>query len=70
MFKKGDPEDLNNYRPISLLPSFSKIFESAMNSRLTDFFKMYDLLNNQQHGFQKGKSTQTALFDLMQAILN
>lgn len=64
MFKKGDPEDLNNYRPISLLPSFSKIFESAMNSRLTDFFKMYDLLNNQQHGFQKGNRSDAGYFKL------
>lgn len=37
LFKKGDPKNVENYRPISLLSSFSKIFEAAMCNRIVNF---------------------------------
>lgn len=67
--KKGSRSEFGNYRPISLLPSFSKIFESAMASRLTDFFITNKLLHENQHGFLKGKSTNTAIYEFTNKIL-
>lgn len=63
LFKRGDPEYMDNYRPISLLPGFLKIFEMAMNNSLLNFFRVFKLITDSQHGFLSGKSTQTAIFD-------
>ena len=69
LYKKGDPENLDNYRPISLLPGFSKIFEVAMSERLVNFMNECNLFSNCQHGFIRGKSTQTAIFDFIKSVL-
>lgn len=69
IFKKGDPNDFNNYRPISLLSSFSKIFEHLVSVRLINFFNKYNLFNSNQHGFTKSKSIETALFEYTNRIL-
>lgn len=62
IFKKGDPEKMENYRPISLLPAFSKVFELIMCHRLIEFMKKCNLIITSQHGYTHGKSTQTAIF--------
>lgn len=66
--KKGSLNDPNNFRPISLLSSFSKIFEKAFYARLTSFTSKHNILSPSQHGFQKGKSTTTAIFSLLSNI--
>lgn len=68
--KKGDPAQIENYRPISLLSSFSKIFESVMCNRLISFMTQCNLFNEIQHGYQKGRSTQTAIFQFLQNTQN
>lgn len=70
LFKKGDKCDINNYRPITLIPILSKIFEKCMFKRLTDFCNKFHIVSDQQFGFQKNKSTTLAIFSLMQAILS
>lgn len=70
IFKKGDPAMLENYRPISILPSFSKIFELVMSVRLVNFFQECKLFSCTQHAYLKGKSTQTAIFQFTNALLN
>lgn len=70
LYKKGSIDDLNNYRPISLLPSFSKIFELVMCSRLISFMNKCQLFSTSQHGYLKGKSTTTAIFQFTKAILD
>lgn len=70
IFKKGDSMEMGNYRPISNLNAFSKIFEMAMNDRITKFFEINNLLAKDQHGFRKGRSTETAIGALTDEILS
>lgn len=62
--KKDDKLDVNNYRPISLLVTLSKIFEKIMISRLRSFLVSNSVLAREQFGFQKGVSTNDAIFDM------
>jgi hypothetical protein len=55
--KSGDPCLLNNYRPISLLSSFSKIFERIMYNKIMNFLDANDILYRQQYGFRAKHST-------------
>lgn len=66
--KKGDKDQLDNYRPIALLSIFAKVFEKAMLNRLLSFLNKYELLTNNQHGFTKNKSTTTALVTFIYEI--
>lgn len=67
--KKGDKSLLTNYRPVSVLPSFSKIFEKIIYIRLTDFINRNDLLYKYQFGFRQNYSTSMALTYLVDNIL-
>jgi hypothetical protein len=70
IFKKGDAEDINNYRPISVLPIFSKIFERLMLSQIIKFLDNNKLLAPYQFGFRKNYSTTSAILHLTCNILN
>lgn len=70
LFKKGEKCDINNYRPITLIPILSKIYEKCMYKRLTNFCNKFQIISDKQFGFQKNKSTSLAIFSLMQAILS
>ena len=59
--KGGDPDDVNNYRPISLLPPFSKIFEKFICIKLQHHLLSNNIISNSQYGFQKGISTSDAI---------
>ena len=68
---KGDSVfEMSNYRPISLLPIFSKILEKLMYARVIDFIKKYKLLYENQYGFQKGLSTELAVNSLLYDIVD
>ena len=68
---KGDSKMVaSNYRPISLLPIFGKIFEKIIFKRLSDFVIRYKILYEKQYGFQRAKSTEDAIIDITQNILN
>nr|CAI5853961.1 unnamed protein product [Callosobruchus analis] len=58
--KKGDPEDIDNYRQISLLSVISKILEKFLYRRISAFASMHSILTTAQHGFQPKKSVETA----------
>lgn len=68
--KKGPKTDPKNYRPISLISTFSKIIEKIVLKRLTTHLKQYDLITDSQHGFQKGKSTLSAIISLVESIID
>ena len=69
-FHKGDSKLIvSNYRPISLLPIISKVFEKIMYKRLMEFLKSENILYKQQFGFQKAKSTEEAIIDIQAKIV-
>ena len=70
VLKKGDPNEESNYRPISILPVFSKVFEQIIKTRLVHFLTARDSITKNQHGFQAGKSTTTALVQLVEQVLD
>ena len=64
----GDEDIFSNYRPVSVLPVFSKLIERLMYNRLVMFVNYNDLLYRYQFGFQRGKSTYMALLLLVDKI--
>ena len=68
IFEKGDKLKLNNYRPISLLSSISKIFEKLIKSRLCHYLDEIKFFNPCQFGFVKGGSTEKALLHFMSDV--
>jgi hypothetical protein len=65
LYKKGDKTDPSNYRPISLLTSFSKVIEKALYNRLIEYVNNNKILNSQQFGFRKNLATEDAIFSLI-----
>ena len=57
LFKQGDPLVMDNYRPISLLSTFSKILEKVVANRLCFFLESNNLLSKEQFGFRSAHST-------------
>ena len=64
IFKKGNKSDPNNYRPISVLPVISSIFERHISNCVTKFMDTHNLIYHNQSGFRKNHSCQTALTKL------
>lgn len=70
VFKKGEVDNVNNYRPISILSQFNKIFEQLINSRLTKYLEKYNLLSDKQFGFRKNYSTTYAINNIYDKLIN
>jgi hypothetical protein len=70
IFKSGDSEIAGNYRPVSLLTTFSKIFERIFYNRLIKFFQKYKILYDMQFGFRVKRSTEMAITMLLDKIIN
>lgn len=68
VYKSGSEYEVNNYRPISILPLFSKIFEKCISSRLSCFLSRFNIISENQFGFQKSKSTTDAILNFVEEI--
>ena len=68
IFKQGNKEDLTNYRPISILPYFSKLLEKVMYQRLYNYISKTNILHPLQHGFRPGHSTSMPLINIQDKI--
>ena len=68
-FKKGDDQDITNYRPISVLTSFSKVIEKLIYARLLDRITTNSILVNEQYGFRTRYPNEQASFSLKNNIL-
>ena len=69
LFKKGDKNQPNNYRPISLLSCFNIIFEKLLCKRLVKFLEVNRILFEYQYGFRKLYSTTLALIEFTDNII-
>ena len=65
VYKSGAKLDINNYRPISILSSFTKIFEKLIHIRLMNSLNKHEIFHPTQYGFKKNKSTTHAALDLV-----
>ena len=70
LHKNDDKCKVSNYRPVSLLTSFSKIFETVMQRRILKHLAEYNILSNEQYGFREGLRTDNATYKLTTDILN
>ena len=70
LFKKGDPTLIENYRPISLLPAISKIFERVIFNQMNAYFTLNNLFYDKQYGFRKYHSTELAALNVVDTIVN
>jgi len=61
VFKSSDKREFSNYRPISILPSFSKIFEKIIEQRITSFITKHEIIASSQFGFRKNHSAYMAM---------
>ena len=61
LFKNGSKEDVNNYRPISILPTISKLIEKWVESQFFKYLNEFNLLYKSQSGFRPKHSTESAL---------
>lgn len=68
IFKSGDLNDVNNFRPISLLPAFNKIFEKCLSYRLVNYLESKSLISANQFGFRSNRSTETAILNFVAEI--
>lgn len=66
--KKGDYNDLNNYRPIAIIPTLSKIFEIAIKTRIDSYIQKAGTLCTEQYGYRRNRSTVTAMVSLVEDI--
>ena len=69
IFKKGNVEDVGNYRPVSTLPIFGKLFEKVIYSRIYNFALSQNILDENQFGFRKSHSTSHAVLILSALLL-
>ena len=70
IFKAGNPLDVNNYRPISILPSLSKVAEKTIANQVTKYIEDNQLMHKMQFGFRHKHSTETACCHLVENIKN
>ncbi|KAG7305636.1 hypothetical protein JYU34_009730 [Plutella xylostella] len=68
--KSGDKTIFSNYRPISLLPTLSKVLEKILYSQLTSYLEKQNILSANQFGFRRGKSTADAVSNLTEQVVD
>lgn len=70
LHKGGKHDQPSNYRPISLLPILSKVFEKILNKQIRDYFENHLLIGDRQFGFRSGMSTDQLILQLVNKIRN
>ena len=65
IYKKENDNLFSNYRPISILPSISKVFERVMHNQLHEYFETHKLYFSSQYGFRNSHSTELAALELI-----
>ena len=68
IFKSGNKNNLSNYRPISILPTLSKVLERTIYNRLTSYLDKLNIIVPAQYGFRKKSTTCMAILDLIEKV--
>ena len=68
VYKNDDETESGNYRPISLLSTFNRIFEKLMYHRLKSYLGKNDILFKSQYGLRENHSRQHAIIDIVNVI--
>ena len=68
IYKSDDKQLIRNYRPISVLPFFSKIFEKIISNHLLNFIDSNNILYDNQFGFRKNHSTTHVIITLVERV--
>ena len=68
IYKSDDEQLIQNYRPISVLPFYSKIFENVIYNNILQFIETNTILYDKQFGFRKGHSTNPAIITLVEKV--
>ena len=68
IFKKGDTSETKNYRPISILPSLSKVLERIVFIRTTDFLNKHNIFCESQFGFRANHNTTQAILKCIDTL--
>ena len=69
IFKKDDDTKFSNYRPISILPTISKVFERVIFEQLYNYLNSLNLFYHRQYGFRENHSTELAALELIDRII-
>jgi hypothetical protein len=69
IYKKDNESLLENYRPISVLPTISKVIEKAICNQLHQYFKENNLYFNSQYGFRESHSTENAVLEVIDRVI-
>uniref|UniRef100_A0A1B6H9V6 Reverse transcriptase domain-containing protein n=1 Tax=Homalodisca liturata TaxID=320908 RepID=A0A1B6H9V6_9HEMI len=69
LHKKNDPENISNYRPVSVLPSISKVYEKSVHLQLSEFLEKFNILDDNQHGFRNGRSVVSAAVSFIESVI-
>ena len=70
IYKRGAKEEMNSYRPISILTCFSKIIDKILFVRFSSFFKKHNVMYENQYGFQSNIFTSHAMLDIVTSSYN
>ena len=70
LHKNDDMCEVSNYRLVSLLTSFAKIFELVMQRRILKYLTNFNILSTEQYGFRLGLRTDNATYKLTTEVLN
>ena len=70
IYKKGDIHYFENYRPISILPSVSKVIERVIHNQLHEHFTKHKLYYDSQYGFRSSHSTELAALELIDKVIS
>ena len=68
IYKSGPDDEISNYRPISSLPSLSKVYETLTLNRMLSFITAFSIFNPAQYGFRSGRSTTQAIIKLLSYV--
>lgn len=70
LFKKVDREQMGYYRPVALIPIFSKIFEKVIYKCIYSYFEKHDLFASEQAGFRKNKNINLTIYNFLMTVTN